>query len=181
MNPKQEYFADFDTEAIPKPFNEQELQVGAIRLKHKFNQPDKIKQYVPSYHFDIIKNNDTHVGMLSLRVAHCPALFHCGHIGYEIYEPYRGNRLATQATKLALELLEKYYALSPVIITCSPDNIASKKTILACDGFVFLGQYAIPSEHEMYSTGRREVLVFMKRSILPGGVYSEFVRPTLLK
>jgi tagatose 1,6-diphosphate aldolase len=53
-----------------------------------------------------------------------------GHIGYEVYEPYRGHRYATRSCRLLLPFARKL-GIETVLITCDPQNIPSVKTIEA--------------------------------------------------
>ena len=53
-----------------------------------------------------------------------------GHIGYEVYEPYRGRRYATRSCRLLLPFARQL-GINPVVITCDPQNIASVRTIEA--------------------------------------------------
>ena len=51
-----------------------------------------------------------------------------GHIGYSVYEKYRGHHYAAKACEL-LFLLAKKHNMSYLYITCNPDNIPSRKTL----------------------------------------------------
>jgi len=56
-----------------------------------------------------------------------------GHIGYYVKPSARGNGYAAQALKLALPELAKL-GQDKALITVSPDNLASIKTVLSCGG-----------------------------------------------
>lgn len=116
---------------------------------------NKEKGYVPAYYFKIIRClDDTIVGECDLRVGHNDNIIIGGNIGYEIYEDFRGNYYASKACKL-LFVLAKKHKMEDVIITCAPENIASRKT---CEysGAKLLGIIDVPSWHEMFKTGQKK-------------------------
>src|SRR5690606_15380417 len=89
---------------------------------------DEIKEkgYVPAYYFKIKRcENDTEIGQCDLRIGHNDNTKYGGNIGYEIYEPFRGNHYAAKACKLLFKLARKHH-MKELIITCSPENIASR-------------------------------------------------------
>ena len=47
------------------------------------------KKWVPSYVFEIRQNN-SRVGEINLRIGYTDGLYYGGHIGYGVDEPYRG-------------------------------------------------------------------------------------------
>ncbi|MCL2775200.1 MAG: GNAT family N-acetyltransferase [Oscillospiraceae bacterium] len=49
-----------------------------------------------------------------------------GNIGYDIDEPYRGNKYSLKACKLLL-VLAKSHGMTSVYITCDPGNNASRR------------------------------------------------------
>ena len=80
--------------------------------------------FVPYTIISIIVNNEE-VGRMVLREGNDKDVYLEGHISYHIDEEYRGHYFAYKACLLLKEYIDKEY----VLITCSPDNIASKKTI----------------------------------------------------
>ncbi len=114
---------------------------------------DLKRNYVPAYYFDIyLTKNDIKVGTCDLRVGYNNNTFLGGNIGYEIDPPYRGHYYAAKACLLLLELA-KTNQMPYVIITCAPDNIASRKT---CEklGATYLATIPVPAEHELYHAGQ---------------------------
>ena len=88
---------------------------------------DAEKNWVPAYHFAICDNNGDKMGICDLRIGHNENLYYGGNIGYAISEKYRGHHYAGKACLLLFELARKH-KLGYVIITCNPDNNASRKT-----------------------------------------------------
>ena len=68
------------------------------------------------------------MGRCALRIGYNDSLYYVGHIGYSVYEKYRGHHYAAKACKL-LFLLAKKHNMSYLYITCNPDNIPSRKTL----------------------------------------------------
>ncbi len=125
---------------------------------------DEIKEkgYVPAYYFKIKRcENDTEIGQCDLRIGHNDNTKYGGNIGYEIYEPFRGNHYAAKACKLLFKLARKHH-MKELIITCSPENIASRKT---CEyaGAKFMGIIDLPEWHELYKDGRRKTCQYIVR------------------
>lgn len=137
-------------------FDTTNLKNQEIYLKlYKTADENKEKGYVPAYYFEIVRcDDDIEVGKCDLRVGHNYNTKYGGNIGYEIFEPYRGNHYASKACKL-LFLLARKHKMSNVIITCDPDNIASRKT---CEysGAELIEIINVPSWNEMYKIGRRK-------------------------
>lgn len=67
------------------------------------------------------------MGSCDLRIGHNENLYYGGNIGYRVEEAYRGNHYAGKACLLLFELARKH-DLQYLIITCNPDNAASRKT-----------------------------------------------------
>lgn len=84
---------------------------------------------VPSYHFDIIlKNLNKRIGYIDFRVALNERLsVYGGHVGYGIDTEFRGHNYAAKSCLLLFEFIKKHN-LKEILITCDPNNIASKRT-----------------------------------------------------
>jgi len=91
-------------------------------------KPDK--GYVPEYKFAMVNtNNQAIMGKIRLRVGLTKTLnTFGGHIGYEVDEHYRGHRYAARSCRLLAPFTQRLQ-IRPVVITCSPDNLPSAKTI----------------------------------------------------
>jgi predicted acetyltransferase len=121
---------------------------------YKETGADPEKGHVPSRHYRIVRLSDhAVVGECSLRLGHNENTFYGGNIGYEVYVPYRGHHYAAQACALLFDIARRE-GMEQLIITCSPDNIASQRT---CEraGAVLVQMIEIPAHHDMYRTGRR--------------------------
>lgn len=97
---------------------------------------------------------DSHipVGHCDLRFGMNEELYYAGNIGYRVYEPYRGHGYAYQACQLLFRLAREKYGMSELIITCSPDNIPSLKTLEKLGG-VLLETVNVPAWHWLYKRG----------------------------
>jgi len=102
-----------------------------IQLSLSEAMPTNIeKQTVPEYKFNIFKNNsDIKIGEIGFRVCLTPQLSKFGgHIGYMIYESYRGHHYAEKAFSLLLNFIKKH-RLTKLLITCGTNNLPSIRTI----------------------------------------------------
>lgn len=81
----------------------------------------------PYYIFDMMVHKKQ-VGTLTFRTGSNQDNYYAGHIGYSVEKQYQGNSYAYQAL-LCLEPWILEHGFHEVIITCDPNNIASKKTI----------------------------------------------------
>lgn len=147
----------------PTPFKHLEtsdLKTSEITLKvNQLTSYIKEKDYVPAYLFDIILNQTQEViGKCSLRIGYKTILYYGGHIGYQIDEPYRGNNYAKKASLLLFELAKKHQ-MPYLIITCNPENIASKKTLEKLNG-QWIEAIDTPIDSELYQDGTKAVDIF---------------------
>lgn len=113
--------------------------------------PDK--GYVPAYYFGIHRyTDDMKVGYCDLRVGHNENTKFGGNIGYAIDEEFRGHHYAGKAGLLLMDFA-KEHEMTYLIITCHPENMASRKT---CEfmGAKLLEIVDVPQWHEMYLDGR---------------------------
>jgi len=142
-------------------FDTSDLSDGEIYLYlSKTADENKEKGYVPAYYFKIMRCEDNkEVGQCDLRIGHNDNTKYGGNIGYEVYEPFRGNHYAAKACKLLFKLARKHN-MKELIITCSPNNIASRKT---CEyiGAELMGIIDLPEWHEMYKHGRRKTCQYV--------------------
>ncbi len=109
------------------------------------------RELVPAYEFRIVLANHTNVGHLNFRVGDTDhILLTAGHIGYGIRQPFRGQGYARQACQAIAPFVRRFY--EAVIITCDPDNHASRRTIEKL-GADFLNEMPVPLEDPHYQRG----------------------------
>ncbi len=125
---------------------------------------DDDRGLVPSRHYIICRAaDDEPVGECSLRLGHNGkdgyySTYYGGNIGYEVYSDFRGNRYAAKATLVLLDEA-KTLGMEYVLITCSPENLASKRTIELA-GFEFVEDAKVPEHNCLYERGEHRKLIY---------------------
>jgi tagatose 1,6-diphosphate aldolase len=117
-------------------FEPGDLIDGDLELKLvQILQANESKNHVPQYKFHMFKTGtDNLMGIIGLRIVLNDHLKkYGGNMNYEVEEEFRGHRYASRSCKLLFPLAKKH-GLSKLLITCSPDNIGSKKTCAAIGG-----------------------------------------------
>lgn len=90
--------------------------------------------FVPSIQYVSFDPTGRALGFLSLRLRLNDFLLNKGgHIGYSIRPTERGKGYAKEQLRLGLQEAASKN-ISKVLVTCSTDNEASRKTIAACGG-----------------------------------------------
>lgn len=98
----------------------------------RFYMPDD-DRHVPYYHFKVMQYG-RETGHVNFRAANTPSVLeYDGHIGYEIFPRYRGQRLSQQAVSLLLPFIAQH-GFNSIVLTCHPDNRASARIIEALGG-----------------------------------------------
>lgn len=117
---------------------------------------DPARGLVPAYRFKMtLVGQKEDIGRIELRVGNTDTLvLYAGHIGYGIHPRHRGHRYAASACRL-LQPLARRHGLTPLWITCNPDNIASRRT---CElaGAKLIEIVDLPEESELYRRGDRQ-------------------------
>ena len=136
--------------------NPGELRDNELRVVLEECTPaDPKKGWVPAYEFKIcIGDSDKKIGNVNLRAGTTPALeFLGGHIGYGVDLNHRGKHLAERACRLLIPFI-KNHGFSEIWITCSPENIASRRT---CErlGAKFIEIVEVPADSDMFALGER--------------------------
>ncbi len=110
----------------------------------------------PNYAFTMVHTQSgAHMGGIDLRLSHDHYITHyAGHIGYGVERAFRGQHYAARACCLLFPLAAQH-GLSPLWITCNPDNLASRKT---CEyaGATLVETVAVPRESDIFRRGERE-------------------------
>ena len=139
--------------------NTEHLKTDEIMLRlEKAAEGNPEKGWVPEYHFAICNPQGEKMGVCDLRLGHNEKLYYGGNIGYRVEQPYRGHHYAGKACKLLFELA-KQHEMGHVIITCNPENIASKKT---CEyvGGTLLEIAELPADSDMRAKGETHKCIF---------------------
>ena len=116
-------------------------------------EEDIVKGRSAEYKFKILLHNSENIiGRISLRIGNMEKVVkYIGHIGYGIEEEYRGNKYAAKACKL-IKQVAKENGLDSIIITCNPDNYASRH-ICEYIGANLIEIIDIPKTSDAYSVG----------------------------
>lgn len=108
---------------------------------------------VRSLHYHILLNSHSlPIGTISLRLATTTDIaLYGGHVGYRINPPWRGNRYASTACILLIPVI-RHFNVTPVWITCNPDNTASRRT---CEiiGAQYVETIPLPPDHSLRERG----------------------------
>lgn len=100
------------------------------------------------------------IGECDLRFGMDEELYYAGNIGYRIYDRFRGHHYAYHACQLLLQIAKEEYRFRNVIITCSPDNIASDKTIQSLHAEL-LQTVNVPKRHWLYRRGEKVKNIYL--------------------
>ena len=76
-----------------------------------------------------LHNDRQEIGQISYRDGESRCVYYYGHIGYHVDPPYRGRHFALRACRLIKHEI-RLSGKSSVVITCDPDNEASRKTCI---------------------------------------------------
>ena len=114
--------------------------------------------WVPAYYFATCNKDGVKIGECDLRVGHNENTYYGGNIGYSINEEYRGHHYAGKACLLLFELAKRHN-MDYLIISCDPDNFASRKTCEYAGGK--LSEIAeLPEGNDMRSNGETEKCIY---------------------
>lgn len=124
------------------------LTDGEIVLRFdEMTEGDPERNWVPAYHFSICNMQGAKMGVCDLRIGHNELLYYGGHIGYRVDEPYRGHHYAGKACRILFRLAGEL-GLGHVIITCNPENMASRRTCEYAGG-TLLEIAELPEDNDM--------------------------------
>jgi len=133
------------------------LQDGDLKLVVRRLVPaDPTKGWVPAYEFAMLSaSTGAEMGKIALRLGDTHFLvMYGGQIGYSVSPEYRGHRYAARSVRLLLPLAKRH-GISPLWITCNPDNIASRRTCEFAGGQL-IDIVPLPEDCDMYQRGERE-------------------------
>jgi len=111
---------------VVRPLN---LRHGDLELRladysvHTFHK-------APTYFFRMMSvSREEEMGTINLRIGSTVHLErYAGHIGYGVHPPHRGRHYAARSVNLLLPLAYRH-GISPVWITCDPENGASRRSL----------------------------------------------------
>ena len=110
-------------------------------------------QQVPSVLYRIVLHGtDQTVGTCDLRIGMNEELYYAGNIGYNIRPAWRGHGYAYHACRVLLRIARQEYDMQELLITCSPDNIASRRTLEKLQGEL-VETADVPRSHWLYERG----------------------------
>lgn len=117
--------------------------------------PSFHNNYVPSDLYGIfLHGSSARIGECDIRIGMNEELYYAGNIGYRIYEPYRGHGYAYDAAKMLMKIARDEHDFKEIILTCSPDNTASKKTLEKLGGEL-VETVDVPAWHWLYKRGEK--------------------------
>ena len=118
---------------------------------------------VPCVYYDIyLHDSNVKAGTIDLRLSAEGDMYYYGNIGYRIQPKFRGNHFAYEACQLLFKVAREEFNMDELIITCSPDNIASKKTLEKLGG-TLVEKADVPKNHTLYCSGEKEKLIYRYR------------------
>lgn len=134
------------------PMRDGDLQL----ILQAFHPANNTKGLEPYYEFNMVLNEQREIaGRIRLRLGDTEELLlYHGHVGYNVFPEFRGQRLAARSVRLLLPLAA-HHDLNPLWITCDPDNSASRKT---CEraGAEFIEIVDVPRSQDIYQEGERQ-------------------------
>ncbi len=123
---------------------------------------------VPTVYYDILRHEDKEkVGTIDLRLTAEGDMYYYGHIGYNVSRSYRGHHYAYHACLLLFDIARREFGMEELIITCSPENIASYRTLRKLNGEL-IELVKVPPGHPLYTIGEKTKYIFRYRIDLNG-------------
>ena len=118
---------------------------------------------VPTVYYDVLRHSDKEkVGTIDLRLSIEGNMYYYGHVGYNILKAFRGNGYAYQACLVLFDIARNEFDMDELIITCSPENIPSYKTLKKLDGEL-IELVKVPKGHPLYTIGEKSKYIFRYR------------------
>ncbi len=108
--------------------------------------------------YDIyLLESNTKIGHCDYRSEDNEENYYAGNIGYLIFQGYRGHNYSLRAASLLCKLAKTNK--KSILITCSPENIASYKIIKKLGGEL-LTIVDVPEYHYLYAQGEKVKCIF---------------------
>jgi predicted acetyltransferase len=139
------------------PFLHPELTSGDTvdLIEDGREEPNARNLYTGSVYYEIcLHRHRMKIGECDLRFGMNDELYYAGNIGYRIFDGWRGHHYAYEACLLLFQIARDQYHMKELIVTCSPDNIPSKKTLEKLGG-TLVETIAVPEWHWLYKRGEK--------------------------
>ena len=132
-----------------------------VDLKERYRVSERTAyDGVPTVYYDILRHDDKEkVGTIDLRLTVDGEMYYYGNIGYNVSRLYRGHHYAYYACLQLFEIARKEFGMNEIIITCSPENIASYKTLKKLNGEL-IELVKVPKNHMLYTLGEKSKYIF---------------------
>lgn len=132
------------------------LHEGEVAVQFSKIVAPKRKGLAPYYHFRILAGTKD-VGHVNLRVGESDHLrIVVGHVGYGIKQRYRGHSYALLACRALAPFART--VIPEVVLTCDPENHASRRTIEKLVGSEVAEEVTVPHHDPHYRGGARRKL-----------------------
>jgi predicted acetyltransferase len=117
---------------------------------------DPAINHVPAYKFKMtLVGHEEEIGRIQLRIGTTHHIvMYAGHIGYAVDPQHRGHRYAARACRLLFPLARSH-GLETLWITCSPENLASRRTCELAGGEL-VDIVDLPDDTDMFRRGERQ-------------------------
>lgn len=135
-----------------------------VDLKEKYRVDEKTAyDGIATVFYDILRHSDKErVGSIDLRMTAEGDMYYYGHVGYSIIRSHRGNHYAYHACKVLFKIAKNEFGMNELIITCSPENTASFKTLKKLGGEL-VELVKVPKNHTLYAIGETSKYIFRYR------------------
>ena len=146
-------------------FREKKIYKGdVVDLKEKYRVSEKqAYDRVPTVYYDILLHgSNLKVGSIDLRLTVEGDMYYYGHIGYNIICSFRGHNYAYYACLILFKIAREEFGMDELIITCSPDNIPSYKTLIKLGGEL-IERVEVPKNHQLFAIGETKKYIFRYR------------------
>lgn len=144
-----------------KLFRRKIYEGEVVYLKEDYRVDEKTAyDGVATVYYEIFdKQSNAKVGSIDLRLTVEGDMYYFGHVGYNIVKNYRGNHYAYYACKVLFNIAAMEFDMKELLITCSPENIASYKTLVKLGGEQ-IDFVEVPKHIYLYKIGETTKYVF---------------------
>lgn len=144
-----------------KFLNKHIYEGGIVDLKEKYRTNEHTAyDGVPTVYYEILEHNTKEkVGTIDLRLTVAGDMYYYGNVGYNIDRTKRGNHYAYYACKILFQIAKDEFNMNELIVTCSPENTASYKTLKKLDGEL-IELAKVPKNHNLFLLGETSKYIF---------------------